>query len=221
MSWNYDFNFFREKGNIDKEFVEKLVKILQNAKCQYLKQSGYWSNEKDDLVFGRPLEEAVEVSYKQGNGSLQMWYGEDGSNDLNFLIMFRPNRLGMLEVTISVQRVYLSSMKIGEDTKNGNTMLNISKCVYDFLYPFYGYADSENEHLENEELISKKIKHIYWANFFSPELVQKIGKEKLLSAPCWKVEELRDGCILIVLSPTIYYKDEIREEVERHLGFKQ
>ena len=75
---------------------------------------------------------------------------------------------------------------------------------------------------ESKEIYNLKVRYIYWANFFGPKLVKKIGREKLLSAPSWKTEELEDGGILLILGPTTYPIDrEIsRKEVEKHLGFK-
>lgn len=216
MAWDYVFRFFRENGTIDKGFVENIVEVLQNAECQYLKQYGYWSNEKDDLVLERPLEEAIEVTSIQGGGCLAGIQHRDG---LDFMVHLHSNKLGMLEVTLSVHRVYLFSTTIEEDIKNANILLNISEKLYDFLHPFYAYADHENERPEDEELISKDIKHIYWANFFSPEIVKKIGKEKLLSAPSWKTKKLKDGGILLVLGPLIYKEEG--EEVEKYLGFRE
>jgi hypothetical protein len=47
-----------------------------------------------------------------------------------------------------------------------------------------------------------KIYEVFWLNVFGPKLVEAVGRERLLSTPAWRVEELPNGCILLVLWPT-------------------
>ena len=80
-----------------------------------------------------------------------------------------------------------------------------------------------------------------WLTIFSPRAVNFLGKERLLSTPAWKVEELDGGSIMIVLSPqsfdfSVYdehgvYQTELngpdgqnqwaRVLAERHLGMRK
>ena len=62
-----------------------------------------------------------------------------------------------------------------------------------------------------------EINFLTWLSIFPPPLVDTYGRERLLSAPAWHVEELDDGSILLVewADPTV-----IRDnEVQQHLGF--
>jgi hypothetical protein len=62
-----------------------------------------------------------------------------------------------------------------------------------------------------------EINFLTWLSIFPPPLVDTYGREELLSAPAWHVEELDDGSILLVewADPTV-----IRDnEVQQHLGF--
>mgnify|MGYP005854710721 CR=1 FL=1 len=61
---------------------------------------------------------------------------------------------------------------------------------------------------------------ISWVTFFGPEFVKKFGKEKLLTTPAYKVEELKDGSILLIIEPTPYVSLENRLKVAKHLGIK-
>lgn len=75
------------------------------------------------------------------------------------------------------------------------SLVNTAKLVYENAKPEFGIAAFETEfHYPLKEIF------IGWLTFFGPELSEKYGKEKLLSAPAYKVEELSDGGIFIQAS---------------------
>ena len=47
-----------------------------------------------------------------------------------------------------------------------------------------------------------KIYEVFWLNVFGPKLVESVGRERMLSTPAHRVEELPDGSVLLVLWPT-------------------
>ncbi|MFE8595753.1 hypothetical protein [Archangium violaceum] len=47
-----------------------------------------------------------------------------------------------------------------------------------------------------------KIYEVWWLNVFGPELVESVGRERMLSTPAHRVEELPNGSILLVTWPT-------------------
>ncbi|ATB29032.1 hypothetical protein [Melittangium boletus] len=47
-----------------------------------------------------------------------------------------------------------------------------------------------------------KIYEVCWLNVFGPKLVESVGRERMLSTPAWRVEELPNGCVLLVTWPT-------------------
>jgi hypothetical protein len=47
-----------------------------------------------------------------------------------------------------------------------------------------------------------KVYELYWLNVFGPKLVESVGRERMLSTPAWRVEELPGGAVLLVLRPT-------------------
>ncbi|HSP79834.1 MAG TPA: hypothetical protein VLQ93_14980 [Myxococcaceae bacterium] len=47
-----------------------------------------------------------------------------------------------------------------------------------------------------------KIYEVCWLNVFGPKLVESIGRERMLATPAWRVEELPNGCVLLVTWPT-------------------
>ncbi|QAT85717.1 hypothetical protein EJ065_4159 [Corallococcus coralloides] len=47
-----------------------------------------------------------------------------------------------------------------------------------------------------------RIHEVYWLNVFGSELVESVGRERMLSTPAHLVEELPNGSVLLVLRPT-------------------
>ncbi len=47
-----------------------------------------------------------------------------------------------------------------------------------------------------------KIYAVWWLNVFGPKLVESVGRERMLSTPAHRVEELPNGSILLVTWPT-------------------
>jgi hypothetical protein len=47
-----------------------------------------------------------------------------------------------------------------------------------------------------------KIYEVFWLNVFGPKLVERVGRERMLSTPAHRVEELPNGCVLLVTRPT-------------------
>ncbi|QRK13041.1 hypothetical protein JQX13_25255 [Archangium violaceum] len=47
-----------------------------------------------------------------------------------------------------------------------------------------------------------KVYEVCWLNVFGPKLVETVGRERMLSTPAWRVEELPNGSVLLVTWPT-------------------
>ncbi|AKI99777.1 Hypothetical protein AA314_01404 [Archangium gephyra] len=47
-----------------------------------------------------------------------------------------------------------------------------------------------------------KIYEVFWLNVFGPRLVETVGRERMLSTPAHRVEELPNGSVLLVTWPT-------------------
>ncbi|QSQ22992.1 hypothetical protein JY651_49225 [Pyxidicoccus parkwayensis] len=57
-----------------------------------------------------------------------------------------------------------------------------------------------------------KVYEVCWLNVFGPKLVEVVGRERMLSTPAHRVEELPNGSVLLVLSPTAadFASEEVR-----------
>ena len=67
------------------------------------------------------------------------------------------------------------------------------------------------------------VPHIYWANYFGPDYVSKLGREHVMSAPAWAAEPLDDGGILYILGsgPGVVCEDHVAMvDVQQHFGLE-
>ena len=119
--------------------------------------------------------------------------------------------------------------------ENIDSFLHLSRSIYHLMQPDYGSIHQTQNTLDmltyDTKLgkktvatdLNKGIPGIYWANFFGPKIVAKIGKERLLSVPSNKTMQLHDGGLLILTSPSPIAPTEPenskkREEIRAMLG---
>jgi hypothetical protein len=102
--------------------------------------------------------------------------------------------------------------------------LDLGKRLYEVVSPTFGWLDMSSGltgHTSFKDVEALALPHLYWANFFSPSYVEKIGRSKILSAPAWSIEELPDGGLLYVLSSSPGRSSEGHvpiEAVKAHFG---
>ncbi|WP_224361017.1 hypothetical protein [Hyalangium versicolor] len=80
--------------------------------------------------------------------------------------------------------------------------------------PYYG-RDRESARSDGFD----KIYEVCWLNVFGPQLVETVGRERMLSTPAHRVEELPDGSVLLVTWPTAadFTREEARQAQARAL----
>jgi hypothetical protein len=92
--------------------------------------------------------------------------------------------------------------------------VTVAKSLYEIVHANNGYIQNWRSERLVGELTDKYgnlvgydppkekwlLKGFFWANFFGPEYVTMFGKDKLLSAPWTKAEELSDGGFLTLIS---------------------
>jgi hypothetical protein len=67
--------------------------------------------------------------------------------------------------------------------------------MYSSLRPDYCWMDELADKMWVDVGV-RQFKYIYWFNVFGPKYVEHLGREFLLGAPGWKIEELEDGGVL-------------------------
>ncbi|WP_448600889.1 hypothetical protein [Thermoflexus hugenholtzii] len=103
--------------------------------------------------------------------------------------------------------------------------LDIGKGLYTILQPTFGWIEWDLEWLptRHEDIENLRLPALYWANFFGPPYVQKLGREKILKAPAWRIEELPDGGLLYILASSPgWCKEQVSlEEVKAYFGVER
>ena len=91
------------------------------------------------------------------------------------------------------------SKKFGGDLVHPRWMALV-QALYDiwrplYLFPHYDVGESYNS---REEILAGEVKYLHTEyNYFGPELVEQLGRERLLHAPGVRVAELEGGGIFI------------------------
>ncbi len=88
---------------------------------------------------------------------------------------------------------------------NASRLLELAKVIYNTIQPRFAWIERCHwkGYTRPEDVAQLRLPHLYWANFFSPAYVEKLGQAFLLNAPGWKKESLPDGGLLYVLSPSL------------------
>ncbi len=88
---------------------------------------------------------------------------------------------------------------------NARRLLELAKVIYNTIQPRFAWIERCHwkGYTTPEDVAQLRLPHLYWANFFSPAYVEKLGQEFLMNAPGWKKEPLPDGGLLYVLSPSL------------------
>lgn len=82
-------------------------------------------------------------------------------------------------------------------------LLTFGRHLYPDLRPRYGWVDEPGGNIpEAPEIAALKLRYVFWANFWGPAYVDRYGRDFLRGAPGWRVEELEDGGILYVTTPS-------------------
>jgi len=100
-------------------------------------------------------------------------------------------------------------------------LLAIARALYPLARPTYGEVEGNWGEWDTRAVSRLRLKHISWANFFSPAYVAKYGQDLLLNIPGYKTELLPDGGVFHQLSPTFVAPSEeeaqrLRQEVKHY-----
>lgn len=142
-----------------------------------------------------------------------------------------------IEIAVSALDPVYSKNKLGEEeaikrcVKKSQSVIELAKTLWNVLEPkpIYGVGDQCPDEgvfaicYSDEEISDLKIEpNIFWLNFFGSELVKKFGKEKLLTIPAYKVEELNGGVMFLKsLLPSDYETGmNTYKEICEHLKWK-
>ena len=107
----------------------------------------------------------------------------------------------------------------GQQLQRSRDFVSLIKAIADACDVVYGFAHNEADfflgtdpHLE-DPFAEKKAYEAYWLNVYGPEMIEEIGRHKVMTIPASRFEELSNGAVLWLTrpTPTDYAIDEARQ----------
>jgi hypothetical protein len=102
----------------------------------------------------------------------------------------------------------LSTFTVDKAEPRAHSIVAMVKFLAGACTPTYAYGHSQADQSLSDDprkessLVPNKIYEMYWLNLLGPEMVAEIGRERVLSTPCFRVEELSGGSVLLLTAPT-------------------
>lgn len=194
------FNFTSDKVLKDKSNILRLI-------TRIVEESGFrveipFSNEypPQHFVENTPeeLSQAWDEAIARGHygASIGLW------NSKEFALSVGVNFAHYRQLDVMVNSGNISDL-MPSNYENVRLLVQVCESVYSVLHPEYGFGlISPNIHPINEpDKGDVTIQAIYDYNFFGPRLMQKLGREKVLSIPTWRTLQFDDGGVLLEMSP--------------------
>lgn len=159
-------------------------------------------------------------------------------NELEFLVHLGWNpayspHIATLHVS-TYQRILFSDGNPDEPAYDsvyyGRQVLDLGKALYAVTSPEFGWADYGPPDMSpsNEEVstfrVFDNLDGVYWANFFSPRFVERIGRERLAQPPFGWSEPLPDGGMLYLVASTYFggdFRGKDRQRIRQYFGLQR
>lgn len=161
-------------------------------------QFRYTTEETDwRQVTGSSIEEATQALERAGCGSIRFWY-----DDLNVGLQINldaPDRPIESSVALSIDEWYTRPWWDSEPALIYEFVLEL----YDYLSPLYIYGDTylDEASLSREGVKNGQLEDLFWVNGYGPEMTERLGRDRLLNAPAWRIDECDDGGVFLWISP--------------------
>lgn len=227
MEWKIYFCYDK---NPDLVFIKNLLEYLVSRGVKYNKKdrgeylislkTGYISYTEREV--GGSTEKLFGIAdtyakYDLNTTSLSILLSYFGEAYFKFFLCIVPDSHGKCGISLETNNGIISN------EKQFFAWVNLCKDI--FVRFNFAYGSLRNDFEEPISLdVNEFLKELpNYVNFYSRPLVDRIGREKLLSAPAEKVEELENGGVMIVVCALyawgIGYPDKL-EKLWSHLGYK-
>ena len=226
MYWNLELLLDK---NVDNVFIYKLFFILVSKGVKYnARYNGAYSifskNTNNNIYYKEPtiiestekLAEIVARYEKFDLHTTSLVINLEYINGIYFNFS--------LYVTPVINNKTLVSFSINDNSlvEEQAFLAFIDVCKETFDRLGFTYGSIKNEYQDNipldEDTFLEKMPDVI--NFYSQSLISKLGRDKLLSAPAYKVEELSNGGIMLLICNSIKNcSDYDIDRVSTHLGY--
>ncbi|WP_126664023.1 hypothetical protein [Haloterrigena salifodinae] len=158
---------------------------------------GYTTEETDGIRYGGSIDEAVDSVTRQAGGTVWLWY-----DDLNVGIHIDSRSAegpNVPRLTLSINEWYVKPWRNNRPNPIHDFVLEL----YDYLSPIYVYGETylDDAPLSTEGIEAGHLEEVYWVNGFGPNMTTQIGRERLLHAPTWRIDDCEDGGVFLWESP--------------------
>lgn len=76
--------------------------------------------------------------------------------------------------------------------------LDILQFTYETWHPLYSYKEGGVEETTYEDALAGNVTLLYEINLLNRDMVEKLGRERVMSAPAWRVTALADGSVFLI-----------------------
>ncbi|WP_321429190.1 hypothetical protein [uncultured Methanolobus sp.] len=225
MEWSVQFKY---NEDLDPVFINKFfdflvskgVKYNINRKGRYnispdkhVKSIGYFEEEIKDSTKKIPEVVKTFVNYDLKKASFSIFLDYVGEVDFYFIVFIGHDDDKSLIA-------FDSNDYAVPDDETFFAFMDLCKEVFvkfGFSYGAFRDEDHESIPMDEDEFLKEKADTV---NFYSEPLVDKIGRERLLSTPARKVEELENGGVMLIVCTEALGCPEEFDKVWRHLGYR-
>lgn len=193
MSQNYEFKFYNPQPMLT---AERVASVLHGFEVRGAKIINYVLNYQVRRVMpGQTFEPSLAVA-------------PDGTCLVGLSL---PSPIGRLQVTFQTypreSKDAQATISIGEDVLEeapdtiAPLLVELGKIANLHLSAYFGWGDHELtlQRLESA-LRFDRVGALAWANLFGPEMVQRVGLEKLQILPAYHTQTFKQG-VLCLLTP--------------------
>ncbi|SDL00514.1 hypothetical protein [Natronorubrum texcoconense] len=160
-------------------------------------QFGYTTEAINGIRYDCSIDDAIDSIAGATGGTIWLWY-----DDLNVGIHIHgwaADRPSVPNLSLSVDEWYVKPWQNEQPALIHDFVVEL----YDYLSPRYVYGDTylDESSLTAEGFEAGRLEEIYWVNGFGPNMADRIGRERLLHAPAWRVDDCADGGVFLWESP--------------------
>lgn len=151
---------------------------------------------------------ALDEARDENSASVGLYRTQWPALDMTFRLTFPP-----LSPELSLS-LYVQSLSLFQEEERCNRFVEMVR-AWALRYPVTGasaHSMSDQELAEfpnfgrdgslSQEDRTDNVHHVYWLNIFGPKWVETVGRNRMLSTPCHRIEELPNGSVLLVTWPT-------------------
>lgn len=223
MSTDFIIGFHRDMMLAQPEIESVLRYSFDELGCsrvdperQYPDRFRYSSASTEyDLVENASIDDAIAAVSESESGVVWCWY-EHQPVGLGF------NLVSGDSPPAAVSLLLPGSYGKASYNEHPSEVRDLTFEYYDLVAPLYVYGDTFAGEPSPDVAAIKRgdVADVFWANGFGPSIVEEVGRERLLDAPAWRVDELDDGGVFLWTSPlpVAEGRPETTEKLREYFG---